>query len=79
MLMLRQGLWISIGGIAAGLAPGAAVFARVMTTLVYGVTPMDPLTLGLVCVLLLSVTVAASCLPALRALRIDPVSALRFE
>ena len=55
------------------------MFARVMTTLLYGVTPMDPLTIGLVCVLLLLVTVMASYVPAMRALRIDPVAALKIE
>jgi putative ABC transport system permease protein len=77
-LMLMQGMRVSIGGIAAGIA-GTLVFAKVMTTLLYAVTPTDPLTIGLVCVLLLLVTVIASYVPAARALRIDPVVALRFE
>ena len=77
-LMLRQALWVSMAGIATGLA-GTFAFARVMTTLLYGVTPMDPLTIGFVCILLLLATAMASYLPATRALRIDPVVALRFE
>jgi len=77
-LILRQGMWASIAGIAAGIA-GTFAFAKVITTLLYGVTPMDPLTIGLVCVLLLLITVLASYLPARRALRIDPVVALRFD
>jgi putative ABC transport system permease protein len=77
-LMLIQGLWISMVGIAAGIT-GTLAFAKVMTTLLYGVTPMDPLTIGFVCILLLLVTVIASYVPASRALRIDPVVALRFE
>jgi putative ABC transport system permease protein len=77
-LMLLQGMRISIGGIAVGIA-GTLVFSRVMTTLLYAVTPSDPLTIGLVCILLLFVTVTASYVPAARALRIDPVVALRFE
>jgi len=77
-LMLMQGMWVSITGTVAGIA-GTLAFARVMTTLLYGVKPLDPVTIGLVCVLLLSVTVMASYLPAIRALRIDPVVALRFE
>jgi predicted permease len=77
-LILRQGLWAAIAGIGAGIA-GTFAFAKLITTLLYGVTPMDPLTLGLVCVLLLLITVLASYVPATRALRIDPVVALRFD
>jgi len=77
-LILRQGMSASTAGIAAGIA-GAFAFAKVITTLLYGVTPLDPLTIGLVCVLLLLITVLASYLPATRALRIDPVVALRFD
>jgi len=77
-LILRQGMSVSIAGIAAGIA-GTFAFTKVMTTLLYGVKPTDPLTIGLVCVLLLLVTVMASYLPATRALRIEPAIALRFE
>jgi putative ABC transport system permease protein len=77
-LILTQGMSVSIAGIAAGFV-GTLASASVMTTLLYGVKPLDPVTIGLVCVLLLSVTVMASYLPAIRALRIDPVVALRFE
>jgi len=77
-LILRQGISASIAGIAAGIA-GTFAFAKVMATLLYGVSPMDPFTMGFVCVLLLLVTVMASYLPAVRALRIDPVVALRFD
>jgi predicted permease len=77
-LMLMQGMWVSITGTVAGIA-GTVAFARVMRTLLYGVTPLDPLTIGVVCILLLFVTVMASYIPAMRALRIDPVVALRFE
>ena len=77
-LILTQGMWISMAVIAAGIA-GILASARMMTTLVYGVTPNDPLTIGVVCILLLLVTVLASYVPARRALRIDPVVALRFE
>ncbi len=77
-LILRQGMSVSIAGVVVGFV-GTSALARLMTTLLYGVKPLDPLTIGLVCVLLLSVTVMASYLPASRALRIDPVIALRFE
>jgi putative ABC transport system permease protein len=77
-LILRDGMSASICGIAMGIA-GTFALTKVLTTLVYGVTPMDPLTIGLVCVLLVLVTALASYLPARRALEIDPVVALRFE
>lgn len=77
-LILRQGMWASIAGITSGIA-GTSAFAKVITSLLYGVRPMDPLTIGLVCVLLLLITVLASYVPATRALRIDPVVALRFD
>ncbi len=77
-LILRQGIPVSIAGIALGLA-GTLAFAKGIRTLLYGVAPMDPLTIGLVCVLLLVVAVLASYVPAKRALRIDPAVALRFE
>ena len=77
-LILGHGLWAAIAGIAAGVA-GTLAFAKAISTLLYGVKPADPLTLGLVCLLLLLVTVLASYLPARRALQIDPVVALRFD
>jgi putative ABC transport system permease protein len=77
-LILRQGMWAAIAGIAAGVG-GTFAFAKAITTLLYGVKPVDPLTIGLVCVLLLVITVLASYLPAKRALQIDPVVALRFD
>ena len=78
MLILRQGMWVSIAGIAAGLA-GSLMLGRVMSSLLYEVRPLDTLTMGLVCILLSLVTGLASYLPAARALRIDPVVALRSE
>jgi putative ABC transport system permease protein len=77
-LVLRQGMWASIAGIVAGVA-GTFAFAKAITSLLYDVKPVDPLTIGLVCVLLLLITVFASYPPARRALRIDPVVALRFD
>ncbi len=77
-LVLTQGMMVSITGIAVGLI-GIFAFARVMTSLLYNVAPTDPFTIAAVCVILLAVTVTASYLPARRALRVDPMVALRYE
>jgi predicted permease len=75
-LMVMQGMRIALGGIAAGIA-GTFLFGKAIASLLYRVTPMDPLTIGLVCGFLVLITVLASYVPASRALRIDPVDALR--
>ena len=74
-LVLRQGLRLGALGIALGMALTVAL-TRFTTHLLYGVTPADPLTLVLVALLLAVVAGADSSLPALRAMRIDPVAAI---
>jgi predicted permease len=77
-LVLRQGMVLALIGAFAGLS-GAAAAARALSTMLYGVQPDEP-TLYLVGVLLLAVTSLAACLgPALRALRVEPLVALRSE
>jgi len=70
-------VWV-LAGLAAGLA-GSAGLTRLLTGLLYGVRPLDPLVLGTVSALLAAVALAASYLPARRAARIDPMAALRCE
>jgi predicted permease len=65
-------------GVIAGLA-GALTTSRVLRSLLFQVSPIDPPTLAGVCVLLLAVATVAGYLPARRAARIDPVEALRAE
>jgi len=77
-LVLTQGMAPALGGIALGLA-GAAALTRFLHSLLYGVSPFDPLAfLGPPLVLLL-VAAASTLLPAIRATRVDPMHALRAE
>jgi ABC-type antimicrobial peptide transport system permease subunit len=75
-LVLRHGAVLTVVGIAVGV--GAALWlTRLLTGLLYGVTPTDPLSFASVVTLLLGVALAASYLPARRAARVDPMSVLR--
>ena len=76
--VLRRGVTVSAVGLAIGL--GLAISLRALATpLLYGVTPTDPLSLVAVCVVLLAVGFVATWIPARRAARLDPVTALRSE
>lgn len=77
-LVLGQGIGLALAGLALGTAGGLAV-TRLMSTLLYGVSPHDPLTFGGVAVLLILVSLAACWVPARRATRVDPMVALRHE
>jgi predicted permease len=77
-MVLRQGARMAILGIAIGLAAAVAL-TRLMTSMLYGVSPTDPLTYAAVALGLAAVALAACCLPARRAMRIDPMVALRHE
>jgi ABC-type antimicrobial peptide transport system permease subunit len=77
-LILRRGLWQMGLGLGIGLA-GAFGLSRVLRTLLVQVTPTDPLTFGVITVLLSAVALAACVVPARRAARVDPLVALRAE
>jgi putative ABC transport system permease protein len=77
-LVLRQGLGLTSIGIGIGLA-GAMALTRYLEGMLYGVTPLDPLTYVAVVALFAAVTSIASYVPARRATRIDPLMALRYE
>ena len=77
-LVLVQVVGLVGAGVVAGLA-GALGVSRLVRSLLFQVSPTDPLTLGGVCLLLLAVATLASYLPARRAARIDPVEALRAD
>lgn len=77
-LILKQGLWKGGIGVVIGLI-GAAVLSTSMTTLLFNVKPTDPAVYVAVSLVLILVTALASYLPALRAARINPLTALRDE
>ncbi|MGA2738426.1 MAG: ABC transporter permease [Bryobacteraceae bacterium] len=77
-LVLREGLLLGGLGVAVGLA-AALASTRVLESLLFEVTPTDPLTLGGVAGLLLAVAIAATLWPARRASKVDPMVALRYE
>jgi putative ABC transport system permease protein len=76
--VLGQGARLAAIGLALGIV-GALAFARLLETLLFGVGAADPLTLGAVSAVLALVAVAACVVPARRALRVDPMTALRSE
>jgi putative ABC transport system permease protein len=77
-MVLRQGLTPVALGLVAGMA-GALAIGRLLTSLLFEVSPADPLTIGAVIIALAAVAAFACTVPALRATRVDPMSALRYE
>ena len=77
-LVIRQGMMLTLTGLIVGIAVGS-VATRVLSDMLYGVTTRDPLTFGLVPLLLLLVALLACYLPARRATKVNPMVALRYE
>ena len=77
-MVLRQGLLLSLAGIALGLGLAFGL-TRLMSALLYGVDPVDPLTFCVVPMGLMIVVLLASYVPARRAAKVDPMQALRQE
>lgn len=76
--VLRQGLFLALVGITIGLA-GASAVMQVLSSVLYGVSATDPATFASVVLLIITVALAASYLPARRATKVDPMVALRYE
>jgi len=77
-LIMRNGLVLVLAGIVIGVA-GAFALTRFLTTLLFGVTPTDTVTFVLVSLVFFVIAMVASLIPALRATRVDPLVALRYE
>ena len=77
-MVLRRGLLLALSGIAAGLAIALAATPQI-ASLLYRVSPADPVSIAGAALFLIGVAVLASLIPALRATRVDPMVALRQE
>jgi predicted permease len=77
-LVLRRGLLLAAAGISCGIG-GALAGTRVLSSLLYAVRPTDPWVFTAVAVILAAVALLASYLAARRAMRVDPIVALRYE
>jgi putative ABC transport system permease protein len=77
-MILAEGASLMLIGMVVGVSAALAL-TRLMTSLLYGVKPWDPIAFGAVVILLGSVAVIAAYVPARRAMRVDPMVALRHE
>jgi ABC-type antimicrobial peptide transport system permease subunit len=77
-LVVKQGLALAVVGAVVGIGVALGV-TRYLTSMLYGVHANDPVTIGVVAVLLALVALAACYIPARRATRVDPMVALRYE
>jgi hypothetical protein len=77
-LVVRQGMTMVLTGVAIGCA-GAFAAGHLISSLLFGVSPADPLTYSASATVLAAVALAACYIPARRAMRVDPMIALRYE
>ncbi|MCW5971638.1 MAG: ABC transporter permease [Blastocatellales bacterium] len=77
-LVIGRGMGLALAGVAVGAA-GALMLTRLMESLLFGVSAHDPATLGVAGLILMAVALAACWIPARRAMRVDPMIALRYE
>ena len=77
-MILREGAVMALAGVVIG-ALAAVPLSSLLKGLLFGVEPIDPLTIGFAAALLIAVALAASAIPARRATAVDPMPALRRE
>lgn len=77
-LIIGQALFWTVCGLTVGLL-GAAALSQLLTTQLYQISPTDPVTYGAITILLLIIAFLATCIPARRAMSVDPMIALRYE
>lgn len=78
LLFMADGAFVAVAGIALGLM-GASATARLLATMLFGIPPEDGVTFAAVSIVFLVVCLAASYFPARRAMKVDPIVALRHE
>jgi ABC-type antimicrobial peptide transport system permease subunit len=77
-LILRHGLVLVLSGVAFGVA-GAFALTRFLATLLFGITPTDTFTFVVVAAVFFIIAMVAALIPARRATKVDPLTALRYE
>lgn len=77
-LILKKGMSLTLLGVAVGMV-ASFVLTRLMTSLLFGINPVDPITFASVTVLLVTVSFMACWIPARRAAKTDPLEAIRYE
>ncbi|MFZ0212323.1 MAG: ABC transporter permease [Candidatus Acidiferrales bacterium] len=77
-MVIRQGIALTLIGVATGVVAALGV-TRLVTSMIFGVTPYDPVTFVTVAIVLIAVAFLACYIPARRAMRVDPIVALRYE
>jgi len=77
-MVLRRGISLVLAGAAIGIA-GAAASSRLLATVLFEISPLDPASFAAIPLIVIVVALIATCVPARRSTRVDPLAALRFE